>query len=119
MEKKTIIISNQMTQKYSDFITKALEEFSNDDIQGIIMLGITKDKNSQQSYMKLHAWQANTEDFEKAEMALREVVVASRANAMAMNILEDAYAEDLASEEVGYDEMGDEFKFEEQYDCDE
>jgi len=124
-KKKTIIMSNQMTQKYSEFITNVLQDFGNKDLTGIIMIGISKDPTNHSKRVDTYSWQTTGKDFEDAEFALREVTISSKANALAMTILEDAYAEDLASDEIGYDDSEDEFNFdcddtaEEDCDCDE
>ena len=50
----TIIISNDMTQPYSEMVTEALHEFSKRRINKIAMVGLSDDATEKMTIYRLH-----------------------------------------------------------------
>lgn len=83
---KTVIISNQMTQPYSSFITEVLKEISKTN-QDKILIVTSSDDNP--VGISLYAYNINEADLRNSELAIRKYAVSQYASQLVDLILEE------------------------------
>lgn len=83
---KTVIISNQMTQPYSSFITEVLKEISKTN-QNKILIVTSSDDNP--VGISLYTYNINEEDLRNSELAIRKYAVNQYASQLVDLILEE------------------------------
>ena len=83
---KTVIISNQMTQPYSSFITEVLKEISKTNQDKILIVTASDDNPVG---ISLYAYNINEEDLRNSELAIRKYAVSQYASQLVDLILEE------------------------------
>lgn len=83
---KTVIISNQMTQPYSSFITEVLKEISKTN-QNKILIVTSSDDNP--VGISLYTYNINEADLRNSELAIRKYAVSQYASQLVDFILEE------------------------------
>ena len=83
---KTVIISNQMTQPYSSFITEVLKEISKTNQDKILIVTASDDNPVG---ISLYAYNINEADLRNSELAIRKYAVSQYASQLVDLILEE------------------------------